>query len=103
MLLLAGFILVMLGVVACQARLHDGWIPVNKNLWSFSFVLITAGLASWVMAWIWLVVDVTSIWSGHPFLQAGMNSIVIYVGVCVYDYVLSRGNNALLIFCETVA
>ncbi|CAB4054155.1 HGSNAT [Lepeophtheirus salmonis] len=29
----------------CGFTLNDGWIPINKNLWSLSYVFITTGLA----------------------------------------------------------
>ncbi|OQR87540.1 heparan-alpha-glucosaminide N-acetyltransferase [Achlya hypogyna] len=67
-------------LVACQGRLNDGWIPVNKNLWSLSFVLATSSLASWLLLALFLMVDTHDMWRGAPFLQAGMNPIVLYLG-----------------------
>lgn len=59
---------------------EGGLYPVNKNLWSPSFVLVIScfGYASLALAhW---VIDSLRIWSGAPFIFAGANSILIYVG-----------------------
>lgn len=65
-----------------------GWIPVNKILWSASFVLVTTALAYALLAACYAATDVwrqrsgggRGGWSGAPFRWAGMNSIVLYVG-----------------------
>lgn len=59
---------------------EGGPIPINKNLWSPSFVLVTAAVAMWWLALSYLVVDAARIWSGNPFRYMGLNSIVIYFG-----------------------
>ncbi|ETV99167.1 hypothetical protein, variant 1 [Aphanomyces invadans] len=78
---LSGLVLVVVGAVLCQGRVNDGWIPVNKNLWSITFVLVAAGLGSVVFGGVYLAVDVFHMWSGAPFLYAGMNPILLYCGV----------------------
>jgi predicted acyltransferase len=55
--------------------------PINKNLWSSSYVLFTAGAAALCLSvCIWLV-DVKR-WErwGFPFLVFGINPIAAYVG-----------------------
>jgi len=32
------FIYGMIGAVLCKFSKDDGWIPINKNLWSLSFI-----------------------------------------------------------------
>jgi predicted acyltransferase len=56
-------------------------LPINKNLWSSSYVLFTAGLACTTLATIAWVVDVKR-WTGwtQPFVVFGTNAITAYVG-----------------------
>ncbi|KAG5681032.1 hypothetical protein PVAND_010498 [Polypedilum vanderplanki] len=65
---------------------ENGLIPINKNLWSLSFVTITAGLAFLLLSLIYFLVDVKNIgddfWT--IFLYPGMNAIVLYVGHSVF-------------------
>ncbi|KAK8754056.1 hypothetical protein OTU49_009163 [Cherax quadricarinatus] len=68
------------GAALCNASINDGVIPVNKNLWSLSFVMVTSCFAYFLLAVCYLLVDVWGVWSGAPFYQAGMNSIFLYVG-----------------------
>ncbi|EQC36736.1 hypothetical protein SDRG_06172 [Saprolegnia diclina VS20] len=67
-------------LVLSQGRLNDGWVPINKNLWSLSFVLGTSSLASLLLLYLFLAVDTFKLWTGAPFVQAGMNPIVLYLG-----------------------
>jgi len=73
-------LLCLLGGALCGFSKEDGLIPVNKNLWSPSFVLILAGFANANLAVLYAVVDVYEAWDGAPFLHAGMNSILVYAG-----------------------
>ncbi|KAL7645105.1 UNVERIFIED_CONTAM: hypothetical protein RMT77_003483 [Armadillidium vulgare] len=60
--------------------LIGGPIPVNKNLWSLSFVLITSSAAFLLLTICYILVDYKRIWKGSPFYQTGMNSIFLYIG-----------------------
>ena len=71
--------------LAGAAALALGWLwhqvfPINKNLWSSSFVLWTAGLSLWLLGLFHLWVDV---WGfrrlAFPFVVIGMNPILIYM------------------------
>ncbi|KAG3030854.1 hypothetical protein PC128_g2907 [Phytophthora cactorum] len=59
---------------------RDPWIPLNKNLWSLSYVLLSSGLASWLLALLIKLIDGEARvkWSGAPCTSMGKNSIVIY-------------------------
>ena len=58
---------------------HLGF-PVNKNLWSSSFVLITSGLASWVLGAIYFMVDIKGKSKGtNVGIVFGANAIAVYV------------------------
>lgn len=58
----------------------DGIIPLNKNMWSLSFVLVTTSLAFLLLSICYIIIDVGGYWSGTPLVYAGMNAIVMYVG-----------------------
>jgi predicted acyltransferase len=55
--------------------------PINKNLWTSSYVLFTAGIACTTLAMIAWLVDVRHWrrWIG-PFVAFGLNPITAYVG-----------------------
>jgi predicted acyltransferase len=70
------------GALAMGAGLVWNWVfPINKSLWTSSYVLFTAGLASIVLATIMWIVDVhrRSGWT-KPFAIYGTNPIVAFVG-----------------------
>lgn len=80
-----------LGVIAgvlCEFKSDDGLIPINKNMWSLSYVCLTAGIAYLSLTICYLLLDVKSIWKGSPFIYAGMNAIVLYVGHSVMHKIL---------------
>jgi predicted acyltransferase len=70
-----GFPLVVLAIVA------DMWFPINKNLWSPSYVLLMGGWALVIFAMSYWLLDVkkTCRWL-LPFQIFGMNAITLYVG-----------------------
>ncbi|OQR92145.1 heparan-alpha-glucosaminide N-acetyltransferase-like, partial [Thraustotheca clavata] len=86
MLVVPGVITGLIGLILCGFKINDGFIPINKNLWSVSFVLVTSALGCFGLAFMYLLVDKFKIWSGIPFLYAGMNAIVLYVGVFTSFY-----------------
>lgn len=57
------------------------WIPLNKNLWSTSFVLLSSGVAIWVLAFMIWCLDVKK-WQGPwttPFIALGRNALLAYM------------------------
>ncbi|XP_046657308.1 heparan-alpha-glucosaminide N-acetyltransferase-like [Daphnia pulicaria] len=70
----------LIGALLCLASQNDGWIPVNKNLWSLSFVLVTTSLAFFLLGACYWLIDVREWWNGAPFLYPGMNGILMYLG-----------------------
>ncbi len=56
------------------------WLPINKNLWTSSYVLLTGGAAMLVLAACIYVVDVRGWrrWS-HPFVVLGRNALALFV------------------------
>ncbi|MEL7484457.1 MAG: hypothetical protein AAFN41_08895 [Planctomycetota bacterium] len=57
------------------------WLPINKPLWSPSYVLLTAGLAGVCFALAHWLIDARGLrWIGRPFEQMGVNAITAFVG-----------------------
>jgi predicted acyltransferase len=59
--------------------LWNPWFPINKNLWTSSYVLFAAGFAMAVLAACYWLVDVRGwkLWA-HPFVWFGVNPLAIY-------------------------
>lgn len=58
-----------------------GWVPVNKNLWSFTFVTANGTFAFAIFSLMYLLIDHWKIWPlGHPLHYPGMNAIFLYIG-----------------------
>ncbi|GAB0094363.1 Heparan-alpha-glucosaminide N-acetyltransferase [Sergentomyia squamirostris] len=83
-----GVLSAFIGGALCEFHKEDGLIPINKNMWSLSFVLVTSGLAFILLAVLYVIVDVRGVWRGTPLIQAGMNAIIIYVGHQVFHKML---------------
>ena len=69
-----------------------GWLwgfqfPINKKLWTSSFVLFAAGWSYLLVALFYTVIDVLkfSRWA-QPFVWIGMNSITIYMLTNIIDF-----------------
>lgn len=75
LLTLFGAVLVVCGIMMSAA------LPLNKRIWSPSYVTLTCGLASLLLSLLLCVVD-TRKWTrwSTPFRWFGMNAIVLYVG-----------------------
>jgi predicted acyltransferase len=56
------------------------WFPINKSLWTSSYVLFTAGAALQFLAFLYWVVDVKT-WRGwtYPAVVFGRNAIAVFV------------------------
>ena len=71
---------VLIGIVALiLGYLLDTVFPINKALWSSSFVLVTGGWASLVYALIFYIADILEFnaW-GKPAIIFGSNAITVY-------------------------
>lgn len=74
--------LLIWGAAATAAGLAWGlWFPINKNLWTSSYVLFTAGLALLLSAAAYYIVDLRKRdgWA-LPFTVFGTNAIFAYFG-----------------------
>ncbi|HXN77092.1 MAG TPA: DUF5009 domain-containing protein [Gemmatimonadaceae bacterium] len=70
------------GSIAMVLGLMWNWsFPINKNLWTSSYVIFTAGMACVALATTMWIVDYRNVkWWTKPFVVFGVNPIVAYVG-----------------------
>jgi predicted acyltransferase len=73
------------GAIAMMVGLMWHWsFPINKSLWTGSYVVFTAGMAALVLATImWLVEIRQWRWGVKPFQIYGLNPMVAFVGSAV--------------------
>ncbi|GJN28342.1 hypothetical protein PR202_gb16452 [Eleusine coracana subsp. coracana] len=74
--LLMGFSLLVLGII-----LHySNAIPINKQLYSFSYVCFTAGVAGVILSAFYILIDVWGLRTPFLFLEwIGMNAMLVFV------------------------
>ncbi len=70
------------GSIGMVLGLMWNWsFPINKNLWTSSYVVFTAGMACLALATIMWIVDYVGLkWWTRPFVVYGVNPIVAFVG-----------------------
>jgi predicted acyltransferase len=60
--------------------LMDIWLPINKNIWTSSYCVFTAGMALLFLGACYWIVDVQGWkWWTKPFVVFGSNAITVYV------------------------
>ncbi|MDP2750132.1 MAG: DUF5009 domain-containing protein [Nanoarchaeota archaeon] len=71
---LSGIVFMMAGYVI------NIWLPINKNLWTSSFSIFMAGLASVIFSVSYWLIDIKGCkkWS-FPFVICGLNAIALYM------------------------
>ncbi|GCB64323.1 hypothetical protein scyTo_0004584 [Scyliorhinus torazame] len=79
---LLGFI----SAVLTKCGREEGFIPVNKNLWSLSFITTTGCFSFILLGLMYYIIDIKEWWGGEPFIFPGMNSIFVYVGHSVLGW-----------------
>ena len=72
LLLITGLSLLLLGYVWAV------WFPLNKAIWSSSFVLVSSGWGTVILAGVYYLTDMKSMKFGTIFKYAGMNAITIF-------------------------
>jgi heparan-alpha-glucosaminide N-acetyltransferase len=84
-------ILFVLGIA-----IHFAGIPLNKNLYSMSYIFLMAGTAGILLSICYILIDIPeSRWfeySFMPFIVLGMNSIAIYAGDEFLPYIIGKRN-----------
>jgi predicted acyltransferase len=81
-------ILALVGIVFLVfAQVWNLDFPINKNLWSSSFVLHVGGISLLLMALFYYIIDVRGIKKWAFFFKViGMNSILIYISGIFIDW-----------------
>jgi predicted acyltransferase len=81
-------ILLLAGIAGIGIGLFWGLhFPINKHLWSSSFILLTAGMAFLILSVFYYVIDVLKFQSWTFFFQViGMNSLTIYLAYHFIDF-----------------
>jgi predicted acyltransferase len=89
-LLLASAALIVLGLI------WNGWFPINKQLWTSSYVLYSGGLAGATLGMLYWLCDVQG-WRrwAAPLLPFGVNAITIYFLSELVDRLLTETDRTL--------
>lgn len=68
-----GYILILIGII------WDMWFPINKYIWTSSYVLFMGGMALNFLAFCYYLIEIKNIrWWTQPFLVFGMNAIASF-------------------------
>jgi len=64
----------------------DRWFPINKSLWTSSYVVFTTGVALCFLAFLYWLIDIKGFvrWA-KPFVIFGTNAIALYIGASVME------------------
>lgn len=83
-LFFAGVCGVMIGYV------WNGWFPINKSLWTSSYVIFTAGMALSLLAFCYWLIDIKNYrrWA-QPFVIFGVNALALFVFSGILARILS--------------
>lgn len=75
------YLLVIGAACIIASSLFSNWFPINKNLWSSSYVFYTSGISFIVLGICFLITDVIGYSSVFkPFIILGSSALFIYVG-----------------------
>jgi len=74
------------------AAVWDMWFPINKGIWTSSFVMFTSGMALLFLATCYWLIDVKGYkWWTKPFIVYGTNAITVYflseIGAILLDII----------------
>jgi predicted acyltransferase len=91
----------LLGLIA--GLIWNHWFPINKNLWTSSFVLLTGGFALLFLAFLYWAMEIKG-WRGAwtmPILVFGMNAIAGFLADSVvygpaYTFTVKGANGAVM-------
>ncbi|GGK23885.1 membrane protein [Yeosuana aromativorans] len=72
------FLIIVAFLLLLSGYMFSIWFPINKALWSSSFVLATSGWATLILSVIYYLTDVMKLQFGSIFKYVGMNAITIY-------------------------
>ncbi|MEE9408932.1 MAG: heparan-alpha-glucosaminide N-acetyltransferase domain-containing protein [Polaribacter sp.] len=94
-------------VLLASGYIFDIWFPINKAIWSSSFVLATSGWATLILAVIYYLRDIKQLKFGNIFKYIGMNAITIYflssfISKSMYLIKVGENNNIHNYLYETI-
>ena len=73
-MLITGNVLFLIGSI------WHHWMPINKQIWTSSYVVLMSGLALIVLGTLYYLIDVRKIqWFTKPFVVYGANAITVFV------------------------
>ena len=83
-LFIAGICCVIVGWI------WNAWFPINKSLWTSSYVFFTGGLALQFLALCYWLIDIKEYkaWA-RPFVIFGVNALVLFVGTGIMARLLT--------------
>ncbi len=86
--------LVMIGAVSIVIGLIWGLdFPINKHLWTSSFIALTGGMGFWTLALFYWIIDMMKFQKWAFFFKViGMNSLVVYFAYSFinFDYTANK-------------
>ncbi|WP_299549318.1 heparan-alpha-glucosaminide N-acetyltransferase domain-containing protein [Seonamhaeicola sp.] len=93
-----GFLFAISGAFLLTGYVLNIWFPINKAIWSSSFVLVTSGWGTLILAVIYYLTDVKNLKFGAVFKYVGMNAITIYflssfISKCFYMTKVGENSN----------
>ena len=72
------YLFIIAFILLASGTVFNIWFPINKAIWSSSFVLVTSGWATLILAVVYYLKDIRQIKFGNIFKYVGMNAITIY-------------------------
>lgn len=89
----AGWMFVVGWAAILAGLVWDAFLPINKNLWTSSYVVFTAGAALHLFAICHWLIDVTGYrrWA-RPFIAFGVNPLLLYAGSMLFTKLLATAN-----------
>lgn len=80
--------LIIMGAIGVVVGITWGFVfPINKHLWSSSFICLTAGMAFLSLALFYWIIDIKGFQSwAFPLRVIGLNSLVIYLACRFIDF-----------------
>lgn len=77
------------GIFVLSALLVSFAVPINKYLWTASFMMLTSGISFLLLCLFFWIIDVKGYqkWA-FPFIVIGLNPITIYVAQGIFDFTI---------------
>ena len=82
-----GYMLLAAVICTVVGWIWSFWFPINKSLWTSSFVLVLAGYSLVLFALFYYIIDVKGYYKWSFFFQViGLNSITIYMAQRIINF-----------------